>query len=201
MMVAGRNGSGKTTLLRTLGTAIRPDGGAGLVEGFDLVREREEVRRRTALLSHAAYTYEALTAMENLRISARMLGTEEGSPDLTDLLDQVGLAERQDDPVATFSAGMRKRLAIARVLLQAAPVVFLDEPYGQLDPPGFRFVDHLVAVCRERGATVLVSTHQLERGAALCDLGIVLTRGRITWSGPAAELPSRGGIDPAGLPE
>lgn len=201
MMIAGRNGSGKTTLLRTLGTAIRPDSGSAVIEGFDLVREREEVRRRTALLSHAAYTYEALTAMENLRIAARILGAGERSPDLTGLLDQVGLLERRDDPVASFSAGMRKRLSIARVLLQDAPVVFLDEPYGQLDPPGFRFVDHLVAVCRERGATVLLSTHQLERGAALCDLGIVLTRGRITWSGPGAELPSRGGIDPAGLPE
>ncbi|MGH9459374.1 MAG: heme ABC exporter ATP-binding protein CcmA [Thermoanaerobaculia bacterium] len=201
LMVAGRNGSGKTTLLRTLATAIRPDAGTARIEGHDIVRERDAVRRATALLSHATYTYEALSAIENLRIAARILGRDAGGEVLTALLDQVGLAGRAADPVASYSAGMRKRLAIARVLLQEAAVVLLDEPYGQLDPPGFRFVDHLVEVSLQRGATVVVSTHQLERGAALCDDGIVLENGLIVWRGPAGELPASGGVDPATLRE
>ena len=105
-----------------------------------------------------------------------------------------GRVERADDIVSTFSAGMRKRLGIARILLQEASVVLLDEPYGQLDPPGFRFVDGLFKTLRERGVTVLLSTHQLERGANLCDRGLVLKDGRAIWSGPAGELPGHSGL-------
>jgi ABC-type multidrug transport system ATPase subunit len=117
------------------------------------------------------------------------------------LLEEVGLAERWDDNILSFSAGMRKRISIARVLLQGADVVMLDEPYGQLDPPGFRFVDALIGKLRDRGTTILIATHQLDRGAALCDLGIVLERGRLQWTGDARDLPTLGGLDPASTPE
>jgi ABC-type uncharacterized transport system ATPase subunit len=80
-------------------------------------------------------------------------------------------------------------------------VVLLDEPYGQLDPPGFRLVDDVVAALRSRGATVLVATHQLERGAALCERGLVLEAGRVAWTGPARDLVRGSGLDPAGLAE
>jgi ABC-2 type transport system ATP-binding protein len=117
------------------------------------------------------------------------------------LLEEVGLAERAGDPVATFSAGMRKRLSLARTLLQEASVVLLDEPYGALDPPGFRLVDRFFSLLRQRGTTVLVATHLLERGAALCDRGIVLEGGRLAWTGAARDLPREGGLQAAGLPE
>lgn len=202
VMLAGRNGSGKSTLLRVLSTAIRPDRGTAKIEGFDLLAERAEVRKRTALLGHHANTYEALSPLQNLTITASMLGLGSGRPELLALLEQVGLADRADDAVSGFSAGMRKRLSIARVLLQVdteagASVVFLDEPYNQLDPPGFRFVDRLFERLHARGATVMVATHLIERGAALCDRGIVLEGGRLAWEGPASELPSRGGLEPA----
>jgi heme exporter protein A len=200
-MVAGRNGSGKSTLLRVLSTAIRADRGSGSVEGFDLASASDEVRRRVALLSHAAYIYEALSPMENLRLLARFLGRDGGREAIAPLLEEVGLAERADDPVSTFSAGMRKRLALARVLMQEAAVVMLDEPYGQLDPPGFRFVESLFGALRRRGTTVLVATHQLDRGAALCDSGIVLETGRVAWTGRAADLPRHSGLTSSGLAE
>jgi heme ABC exporter ATP-binding subunit CcmA len=192
LMVAGRNGSGKSTLLRVLATAIPPTRGSGRVLGFDLDHDRDEVRRTTALLGHASYTYEALTALENLRITARFLGRAPGREALRALLDEVGLAERGDDPVEIFSAGMRKRLSLARVLLQDAEVVLLDEPYGQLDPPGFRLVDGLFARLRERGKSVIMTTHLLERGADLCDDGLLLEAGRVAWAGSAPDLPEQG---------
>jgi len=201
VMLAGRNGSGKSTLLRLLATAIRPDRGTASVLGHDLVAGREAVRRSTALLAHASYLYEALTALENLRIAARFLGRETSRAALLPLLAEVELAERADDAVATFSAGMRKRLALARALLQEGRVVLLDEPYGELDPPGFRLVDRLFGVFKAQGSTVLMATHLLDRGAALCDEGIVLEGGRLRWHGPARDLPARGGLDPASLPE
>src|SRR5207247_278390 len=130
MMVAGRNGSGKTTLLRVLATAIRADGGRAVVGGFELAR-REEIRGISALLSHQSYLYESLTARENLEVVRRFCGAPAPSP--ASVLERVGLSARADDPVSTFSAGMRKRLSFARVLLQQPSIAFLDEPYGQLD--------------------------------------------------------------------
>ncbi|HLA79648.1 MAG TPA: heme ABC exporter ATP-binding protein CcmA [Vicinamibacteria bacterium] len=200
-VVAGRNGSGKSTLLRVLSTAIRADRGTARMAGHDVRTHPQEVRRQVAILSHHSYLYEALTALENLQVAARFLGKSAERTALLPLLEEVGLAERADDPPLTFSAGMRKRLALARVLLQDAPVVLLDEPYGQLDPPGFRLVDHLLGLFRERGTTALVATHLLDRAAALCDQGMVLEQGRVSWTGRAADLPTQSGLAAAGLPE
>lgn len=170
VMIAGRNGSGKSTLLRVLATAIRPDAGSAAVLGFDVVKERENVRRATALLSHYAYLYEALTPRENLSLIRG---------DVDEALDRVGLRARADDPVSTFSAGMRKRLSFARVLMQRPDVVLLDEPYGALDPEGFVLVDRVVEELRARGATVVIATHQIERVSKWSDRRITLDAGRI----------------------
>lgn len=177
MMVAGHNGAGKSTLFRILATAIRPDRGRVTVGGFDVVRHRADVRRLTALLSHQNYLYESLTARENLQVTADHLGTSRTA--IAPVLEQVGLATRANDAVATFSAGMRKRLSFARVLLQDPQLVLLDEPYGALDPPGFDLVDGVIADLKQRGATILMATHQLERGGALADVGLVLEGGRV----------------------
>jgi heme exporter protein A len=185
-MLAGRNGSGKSTLLRVLATALRPDHGEALVLGHDVRRARDAVRRRVALLAHQSFLYEALTARENLRVAASFLGRDtEGA-----LLDRVGLGTRADDPVSSFSAGMRKRLSLARVLLQQAELVLLDEPYGELDPPGFALLDGVVGELRQRGATVLMATHLVDHGRQMCDRALVLEEGRLAWSGAAREMPA-----------
>ncbi len=175
MMIAGRNGSGKTTLLRILSTAIRPDVGRAAVLGHDLIREKEEIRRETALLAHYSYLYESLSAFENLDIVSRFCG----GPPPAAALDRVGLADRADDPVATFSAGMRKRLSFARVLLQKPTVAFLDEPFGQLDPEGFALVQQVVAELKHGGATVIIATHQVDRVAGFADVHLMLEQGRM----------------------
>ena len=176
MMVAGRNGSGKTTLLRVLATAIRADGGRAVVGGFELAR-REETRGISALLSHQSYLYESLTARENHEVACRFCGAPAPSPAAA--LERVGLSARADDPVSTFSAGMRKRLSFARVLLQQPSIAFLDEPYGQLDPEGFSLVDEVVAELRSRDASVLIATHQVERVGRFANRTITLEAGRL----------------------
>src|SRR5207253_6144545 len=159
MLVAGRNGAGKTTLLRILATAIRADSGRASVGGHELT-EREEIRRTTALLAHQSYLYESLTARENLSLIAS---------DTQSVLERVGLADRANDAVSTFSAGMRKRLSFARVLLQKPTIAFLDEPFGQLDPEGFELVEEVVAELKSTGATVVIATHQIDRITRFAD--------------------------------
>jgi heme exporter protein A len=189
LLVAGHNGSGKSTLLRLLATAIRPTQGTARVAGHDVVASPLSVRRHVAMLTHHSYLYEALTAVENLRLAARLLNKPSERADLLVHLDRVALADRADEPVHTFSAGMRKRLSVARVLLQEAPVVLLDEPYGQLDPSGFRLIDRLIEDLQIRGATLVLATHLLDRVRPLCDAALRLDSGRVTWMGPAAMLP------------
>jgi len=188
-MVTGRNGSGKTTLLRVLATAIRADRGTVRVLGHDARGDREAVRQSTSLLGHRTHLYEPLTALENLAIAARFLRADARRPVLLERLEQVGLAHRADDPVQTFSAGMRQRLALARVLQQEARIALLDEPYGHLDAVGCQFVDRVLQGLRARGATVLMATHLLQRGRALCDRALVLEEGRLVFAGAAADLP------------
>ena len=191
-MVTGRNGSGKSTLLRVLATALRPDRGTVLINGHDVRAARDNVRGCIALLGHRTHLYEPLTALENLAVRARFLGRSARREDLIALLDQVGLAARAGDAVQTFSAGMRQRLALASVLQRAARVVLLDEPYGHLDPEGFVLVDRLLASMRAQGCTVLMATHLIDRGRALCDRALVLDEGRLKFSGPSAQLPVQG---------
>ena len=171
LMVAGRNGSGKSTLLRILATAIRPDFGRATILGFDLLRHKFDIRNAVALLSHYSYLYESLTARENLEIIRR--------DGVMAVLDRVALGARADDPVSTFSAGMRKRLSFARVLMQEPRLALLDEPYAQLDPEGFDLVDGVVRELKSSGTTVVIATHQLERTARLADQSITLEAGRI----------------------
>ena len=185
VMVAGRNGAGKSTLFRVLSTAIRPDRGSVRVGGFDAVRHREDVRKLTAMLSHQSYLYESLTARENLEVVANHLGARHDG--LQAILEQVTLGGRANDVVSTFSAGMRKRLSFARILLQEPKIVFLDEPYGALDPPGFDLVDSVIEDLKRRGTTVMMATHQWERSSRLCDTALVLDAGRVVWQGPASE--------------
>ena len=123
---------------------------------------------------------------ETLEIAASFLGRRADPA----LVARVGLEARADDPVSSFSAGMRKRLALARVLLQAKPIVLLDEPYGELDPPGFALLDGVVGELRASGATVIMATHLVDHGRRLCDHALLLEAGRLAWSGPAAAMPA-----------
>lgn len=189
-MITGRNGSGKTTLLRVLATAIRADRGSLEILGHDARAERDAVRKATALLGHRTHLYEPLTALENLALVARFLGGDGRRAALLARLDEVGLADRGDDVVQTFSAGMRQRLALARVVQQEPRVVLLDEPYGHLDPPGFLLVDALLQRLRRQGSTVLMATHLVQRGREICDRGLVLEAGRLVFAGAVAEMPA-----------
>jgi heme exporter protein A len=178
VLLTGHNGSGKTTLLRVLGTAASPTAGTVRVLGLDVQTQREEVRRRVALLSHASFLYEDLTAHQNLMVLARLLGRPQPDAEVGALLERVGLSKRSDNPVRHFSAGMRKRLAIARLLLKQPRVALLDEPFGELDPAGILEMEGIIRELKRSGTTLVLATHLVEQGYTLCETRLHLQEGR-----------------------
>lgn len=178
LLLTGHNGSGKTTLLRLLATAMSPTAGRLWVLGKDCVAERQQVRREVGLLSHASFLYEDLTAEQNLLLMARLLGHPAPRELAGQLLTRVGLTARSTSAVRQFSAGMRKRLAIARLLLQAPKLALLDEPFGELDPAGIAQMEKLIAELQEGGTTVVLATHLIDQGRSLTQQRLHLVEGR-----------------------
>ncbi|MCP3103405.1 heme ABC exporter ATP-binding protein CcmA [Myxococcus sp. K15C18031901] len=178
LLLTGHNGSGKTTLLRLVATALGPTAGKVEVLGHDAVQERDTVRREVGLLSHASFLYEDLTAQQNLVVLARLLGHPSPGDVADTLLTRVGLGRRSDNAVRGFSAGMRKRLAIARLLLKAPRIALLDEPFGELDPAGIHDMEGIIAELKASGVTVVLATHLVEQGLTLCEERLHLQDGR-----------------------
>jgi heme exporter protein A len=182
VMLTGHNGSGKSTLLRCLATAIRTHHGDILVDGQSLWPNRYALRPRIGMLSHAGALYDDLSGEENLRVWARLGGYD---VDLGALLTTVGLPHRKE-PVRTFSAGMRRRLALARLMLQRPDVVLLDEPYTALDAEGRDLVTNVATGLRAEGATVLMATHLVDYARHVCDRRIDLLDGQLVSDGAVA---------------
>jgi heme exporter protein A len=176
LLLTGHNGSGKTTLLRLLATALRPSAGAIRVLGLDAATSQEDIRTRVAFLSHAHFVYEDLSGLENLEVLARLLGGRGGAAQ--EALARVGLAPGDDRPVRAYSAGMRKRLALARLFLKQPELVLLDEPFGELDPAGVAEVEERVRELRAGGTTLVLATHQVDQGLELCTDRLHLEQGR-----------------------
>ena len=177
LLLTGHNGSGKSTLLRLLAGMAPPSFGTLRVLGQSAAEDREAVRERTALLSHASFLYEDLTARQNLVLVTRALGAPEA--EATDMLATVGLVDRADHPVREFSAGMRKRLSVGRLLLQKPQLALLDEPFGELDPRGIEQMEGWIRGLQGQGTSVVLATHLVEQGQALCPRRLHLESGRV----------------------
>lgn len=175
LMLTGNNGSGKTTLLRCLSTALKPHVGTARWGGVDLWEQRAACRPKVSLYSHASALYEDLSGPENLRTWARLGGYE---PRVEQRLAEVGL-ELRPEPVRTYSAGMKRRLALARALLKEPELLLLDEPFAALDPDGRTLVLDLASRRRAAGTTLILATHIPEEAAKLCDRRIHLESGQI----------------------
>src|SRR5438876_11128413 len=195
VQVVGPNGAGKTTLLRILATAIRPSFGSAAVDGLDVAMHPELVRSRIAYLSHATGLYDDLTARENLEFAATMLGLDRGSSHerIRDALDEIGLNEMATLRVRGFSAGMRRRLALGRVLLARPSLVLLDEPFAALDADGIQLMERLLDRWHRSGVTALVASHASEHIAAHADGTVELDGGivtRVTGEGVTSRPPA-----------
>ena len=177
--LVGPNGAGKTTLLRIVATLQRPGGGEVKVGGWPLPSHAHQVRRHIGMISHQAMVFADLDAVENLTYYAGLYGLEEPQERIMQLLGEVGLKRRINDPIRTYSRGMMQRLAIARATLHNPDVLLLDEPYTGLDSSAIQLLDELLAAQHQAGRTILMITHDFVNGLSQCQRVAVLNKGKI----------------------
>jgi ABC-2 type transport system ATP-binding protein len=193
----GPNGAGKTTTINMLCTLVRPSGGAARVAGHDVVRERDDVRRNIGLVFQDPTLDGYLTAEQNLRLHAELYGVERRlvAPRIRQVLDMVGLWERRDGQVMTFSGGMRRRLEIARGFLHSPRVLFLDEPTIGLDPQTRSSIWRYIHELREaEEITIFMTTHYMDE-AEFCDRIAIMDQGQIVVLDTPDALKAQVGAD------
>jgi ABC-2 type transport system ATP-binding protein len=177
----GPNGAGKTTTINMLCTLTKPSGGTATVAGHDIVRERDDVRRNIGLVFQDPTLDGYLTAEQNLKLHAELYGVQSNlvKPRMQQVMEMVGLWDRKDSPVATFSGGMRRRLEIARGLMHSPRVLFLDEPTIGLDPQTRRLIWTYIRELQEREEiTIFMTTHYMDE-AEWCDRIAIMDHGQI----------------------
>jgi len=176
-VVTGANGAGKTSLLRLLAGLVSLSSGTGVVAGVDLKGDLRELRRRVGWLGHEGSFYDDLSASENLVFAAKALARP--TSEVASVLDRVGLASRATTSAKQLSAGQRRRLGLAWLLLRRPELWLLDEPYASLDDDGRAFFDQLIGDVVASGATVVVSAHDPLRSSALTPRTITLAGGLV----------------------
>lgn len=189
----GPNGAGKTTTILMLLGLTEPTSGAAMVSGFDPAREPLEVKRRVGYLPENPGFYEDLTGRENLLYVARLnrIPEPQARRKIGELLDQVGLGKDGDRPVREYSRGMKQRLGIAEVLVKEPKVVILDEPTLGIDPEGsIQILDMITGLNRQRGLTVLLSSHLLHQVQQTCHRIGIIVKGKMIVQGKLDQLGS-----------
>ena len=177
-VVTGANGAGKTSLLRLLGGLVTLSSGSGVVSGIDLrTGDLRELRRSVGWLGHEGSFYDDLSTQENLVFAAKAL--ERPIIEVPSVLERVGLLSRAATPARKLSAGQRRRLGLAWLLLRRPEIWLLDEPYASLDDEGRTFFDQLVGDVVSAGATVVLTAHDPLRSSALAPRTLTLAGGLI----------------------
>jgi heme ABC exporter ATP-binding subunit CcmA len=182
----GPNGAGKTTLLRILATLARPSAGEVTIDGLELRRDAQDIRRRIGYLGHQPMLYEELTAEENLDFFARMYGVRDRHARVDALIERVGLPAKAKDRVRDLSRGQTQRLALARALAHEPSLLLLDEPDAGLDEQGVALLEEILRERATVGQTAIFTTHDLAWGLRVADLAVALVAGRVTYDGTAA---------------
>jgi sodium transport system ATP-binding protein len=186
----GANGAGKTTTLRMLATILEPTDGTAIINGFDVVEYPEKVRANVGFLSTATALYPRLTAQEMVEYFGRLNGLDEATlkkriEDIFNRLDMNSFRDRRCDKLST---GMKQKTSIARTLVHDPPVMIFDEPTTGLDVMTARTIIGFIADCRDRGKTVIFSTHIMSEVERLCDHIGIIHGGKLLEEGTLSEL-------------
>ncbi len=188
VVLFGPNGAGKTTLIKVLATIMNPSSGRVLIDGLSLKNNAEEIRRRIGVVTHQTFLYSNLTAYENLEFYSRMYDVPRRKERIQEVAAMVGMTSRLHDRVGTLSRGMQQRLSIARSLLHRPAIMLLDEPETGLDQQAVSMLWKALATEGERKRTVILTTHNLERGLELGECVVILDKGKIVYQGSKQAL-------------
>jgi len=183
----GPNGAGKSTMMAVLATLLRPSAGRVRYGAYEAESSGAALRASIGVLGHDLFLYPELTARENLAFFAGLHGSRDAAGAADMALAQAGLADRGDDPVASFSRGMRQRVALERALIHKPRLVLLDEPFTGLDDASTAALLGRLGVLREGGAIVILATHDLDVADGLLDHAVFLRDGRMMESLPRPE--------------
>jgi heme exporter protein A len=186
LAVFGPNGAGKTTLIKILATIMNPSSGSILVDGISAKDNAEEARRKIGIVSHNTFLYGNLTAYENLDFYRRLYDMPEKR--ILEVAEMVGMQTRLHDYVSTLSRGMQQRFSIARALLHKPSIILLDEPETGLDQQALAFLWEVLKSGDKEKRTVIIATHNLDRGLEVSDRVLILARGRIVFERLKSEL-------------
>jgi sodium transport system ATP-binding protein len=191
----GPNGAGKTTALRILATVLRPTSGTAAIDGYDVVRQAEAVRRRIGFISANTAVYDRMTGWEMVEYFGRLHGIapEPLAERMEHVFERLKLNDTREVLGAKMSTGMKQKVSLARALVHDPPVLIFDEATAGLDVLAARALMNLVAELRERGKCVIYSTHIMREAERLCDRVAILHRGRVLAEGELNELRERHG--------
>ncbi len=181
VVIFGPNGAGKTTLIKVLATIMNPTSGSALIDGLSLKKNAEEIRRKIGVVTHQTFLYSNLTAFENLEFYSRMYDVPRRKERIDQVAATVGMTSRLYDRVGTLSRGMQQRLSIARSLLHKPTIMLLDEPETGLDQQAISMVWEALQNEGEGKRTILLTTHNLERGLEVGERLMILAQGRIVY--------------------
>lgn len=188
----GPNGSGKTTLIRTIMGLIRPNEGEVFINGMSVQKNRKEALQYVGAIVEAPIFFPYMSGRKNLRNLGRITlnaGGEALEKRIQEVLEVVGLENRADDKVGTYSLGMKQRLGIAQALLGNPDFIILDEPSNGLDPVGIKQLRKIVLdLQREKGITFFISSHLIRELELMCDSWVMIREGSLIWRGTTGEL-------------
>jgi len=189
----GPNGAGKTTTIKMLTGQLRPTSGKAQVMGFDVVKDRQELKPQIGVVFDSQNLYERMSARDNLRFYARLYRVKKAR--VEEVLTQVDMTDRARDKMKTYSNGMKQRIIIARALLHEPKVLFLDEPTRGLDPNVARDIRSIVTKLANQGMTVFLTTHYMEEADQLSNRVAIIDQGRIVALDTPESLKAEHGED------
>lgn len=193
VVVLGPNGAGKTTLIKVMATIMKPSSGRVVLADMQLKDKADKIRRLVGVATHQTFLYSDLTAYENLRFYCRMYDVPDAEERIREVTEMVGMPPRLRERVGILSRGMRQRLSLARCLLHRPLILLLDEPETGLDQQTTVMLWEVLRMERGLKRTVILTTHDLERGLELGERVVILNQGKIVYEG------LREGLDLAGL--
>jgi heme exporter protein A len=186
----GPNGTGKTTFLRILSSLTRFSQGEIHINGFHLPRQAAQIRQHLGVVTHQPLLYEDLSAAENLQFYGQIYGVSDLKNRIDEILEMVGLSNRRNDYVRTYSRGMQQRLAIGRAILHRPPLLLFDEPYTGLDQEACNILDLILRKVTEDGHTIIMTSHDLPRTAQLASRFDIMLSGKIFTSFHQSDIQS-----------